>query len=359
VTPAHPLMMESLLRHMVELTGQRDHHLLDVAVISALQEMVGASQVRVLDIFRVGDKAMMRPRAWIMHGKVIAIDESTAHQHADTELEQYPVLVDCIARQGGRAEETGPDGEHILWVPIWQNEIATACLQISGLTAVAPATLHVMEGILSVYRNYQNLLDYSERDSLTGLLNRRTFDEKFSRMVACSTPADSALASTTERRHPNDIEGQWLAVVDIDHFKRVNDQFGHLYGDEVLILVANLLRSSFRTQDRVFRFGGEEFVILLRSVSLADARTAFERLRANIEEHHFPQLGTITVSIGFVSISSSTPVVILGHADQALYFGKSNGRNQVCFYDELVLRGQLHSEVINDHVEFFFDDHPG
>lgn len=349
-------MMESLLRHMVELTGQRDHHLLDVAVISALQDMVAASQVRMLDIFRVGDEAMMRPRTWITNGIVSTIDDSTTDHHSDVPLTHYPVLSDCIARQGGRVEETGPDGEHILWVPIWQNDIATACLQITGIATVAPATLHMMEGILSVYRNYQHLLDYSERDSLTGLLNRRTFDEKFSRMATFNKANDDQLTPTVERRHPNDIEGQWLAVVDIDHFKRVNDRFGHLYGDEVLILVANLLRSSFRTQDRVFRFGGEEFVILLRSVSLTDARSAFERLRTNIEEHHFPQLGTITVSIGFVSISSSTPVVILGHADQALYYGKTNGRNQVCFYDELVLRGQLHAEVRNDHVEFFFDN---
>ncbi|MDY7573239.1 GGDEF domain-containing protein [Actimicrobium sp. CCI2.3] len=348
--------MESLLRHMVELTGQRDHNLLDVAIISALQEMVGASQVRMMDIFRTGDEALVRARAWITNGTVTTIDESTADHRNDTPLTHYPVLLECIAHQGGRVEEIGSDGETILWVPIWQNDIATACLQITGTTTVAPAALHVMEGILSVYRNYQNLLDYSERDSLTGLLNRRTFDEKFSRMASSQTVPDSHALPNVDRRHPNDVEGQWLAVVDIDHFKRVNDQFGHLYGDEVLILVANLLRSSFRTQDLVFRFGGEEFVILLRSVSLNDASSAFERLRANIEEHYFPQLGTITVSIGFVSINSSTPVVILGHADQALYYGKSNGRNQVCFYDELVRRGQLHSEVINDHVEFFFDN---
>ncbi len=349
-------MMESLLRHMVELTGQRDHNLLDVAVISALQEMVGASQVRMIDIFRVGDEAMMRPRAWIANGTVTTIDDSITDHRSDTPLTHYPALLDCIANQGGRVEEIGPDGETILWVPIWQNDIATACLHITGNATVAPAALHVMDGILSVYRNYQNLLDYSERDSLTGLLNRRTFDEKFSRMATSQNVQDSHLAPTVDRRHPNDVEGQWLAVVDIDHFKRVNDQFGHLYGDEVLILVANLLRSSFRTQDLVFRFGGEEFVILLRSVSLTDASSAFERLRTNIEEHYFPQLGTITVSIGFVSINTSTPVVILGHADQALYYGKSHGRNQVCFYDELVRRGQLHSEVINDHVEFFFDN---
>uniref|UniRef100_UPI00321BD345 GGDEF domain-containing protein n=1 Tax=Escherichia coli TaxID=562 RepID=UPI00321BD345 len=86
-----------------------------------------------------------------------------------------------------------------------------------------------------VYRNYQNILDYSERDSLTGLLNRKTFDEKFSRLLAANVP-DAAPQDQQERRLPSSPEiGQWLAVVDIDHFKRVNDQFGHLYGDEVLI----------------------------------------------------------------------------------------------------------------------------
>jgi len=121
----------------------------------------------------------------------------------------------------------------------------------------------------------------------------------------------------------------------------------------VLILVANLLRSSFRSQDRVFRFGGEEFVVLLRSTTLEDARKIFERFRANVEQHDFPQVGTVTVSVGFASISSESPVVILGHADQALYYAKANGRNRVCFYDELVKSGQLHSEVSNDTVEFF------
>ena len=135
--------------------------------------------------------------------------------------------------------------------------------------------LQVMEGILSVYRNYQSLLDYSERDSLTGLLNRKTFDEKFARMVN-ARPSDSVARDDNERRHHAETKSQWLAVIDIDHFKRVNDQFGHLYGDEVLILVANVLRTSFRAQDRVFRFGGEEFVVLLRSATLADAQMVFE-----------------------------------------------------------------------------------
>lgn len=357
--PAAPQMMESLLKHMVELTGHRDHNLLDVSVISALHELVGASQARVLEIFKVRGEAMVRPRVWITDGKVVSLDERAAVDLGGESMTLYPGLLDCIARRESSSEEICPDQSRILWVPMWQNEIATACLQISSPTPFAPNILHVMEGILSVYRNYQNLLDYSERDSLTGLLNRKTFDEKFSRMVSFNTMPETQLPGVTEddeRRRSNEIRSQWLAVVDIDHFKRVNDQFGHLYGDEVLILVANLLRSSFRSQDRVFRFGGEEFVILLRSSTLVDARKAFERFRANVEAHAFPQVGTVTVSLGFVSISAETPVVILGHADQALYHGKTHGRNQVCFYDELVSEGLLQSEVANDSVEFFFDD---
>ena len=359
VNLSSPPMMESLLKHMVDLTGHRDHNLLDVSVISALHDLTGASQARVLEIFKVRGEAMVRPRVWINDDQVVSLDETASADAGGESMTLYPDLLGCIARREISFEEIREDQSRILWVPIWQNEIATACLQISSPTAFSANTLHVMKGILSVYRNYQNLLDYSERDSLTGLLNRKTFDEKFSRMVSFNTIPETQLPGASEddeRRRINETRSQWLAVVDIDHFKRVNDQFGHLYGDEVLILVANLLRSSFRSQDRVFRFGGEEFVILLRSSTLDDARKAFERFRSNVEAHSFPQVGTVTVSVGFVSITAETPVVILGHADQALYHGKTHGRNQVCFYDELVSQGLLQSEVSNESVEFFFDD---
>jgi diguanylate cyclase (GGDEF)-like protein len=143
-------------------------------------------------------------------------------------------------------------------------------------------------------------------------------------------------------------------VGDVHHFKAVNDRFGHLYGDEVLILIANLLQSSFRSQDRVFRFGGEEFVVLLRSTNLENAQRIIDRFRINVASHVFPQVGTVTVSVGFVSISAyESPVMILGHADQALYFAKSNGRNQACHYDQLVSGGQLRAVASNDTAEFF------
>ena len=347
--------METLLKCLVDITCQRDHALLDSSVASALHELVGASQVRVHELYRFRDKWLMRPRAWLKDGKAVSMEESLgAENHPGEPINTYPALADCIKQHKNCIEEITPAGDRVLWLPVWHNDKVNTCIEVTNPTPYNSSTQHVMESILCIYRNYQSILDYSERDSLTGLLNRKTFDEKFSKMLTTALPA-STPQNQPERRNARVEQeiGHWRAVVDIDHFKRVNDQFGHLYGDEVLLLVANLLRNSFRTQDRVFRFGGEEFVVLLRSAPLEDARKIFERFRGNVEQHVFPQVGKVTVSVGFVRIANESPVVILGHADQALYYAKENGRNRVCHYDELVSTGQLHSEVSNDTVEFF------
>lgn len=351
------MMMGSLLDHLVEITGHRDHDLLDVSVMTALLNMVGVKHARVLELFQSRGDLLIRPRIWISDGKVQTVDEDS--EQAGEPIVMFPGLVNCIAQRKNRMEEARADGQHALWIPIWQNDKVSTCLEIVNDTPLSTQMLQVMEGILSVYRNYQSLLDYSERDSLTGLLNRKTFDEKFARMIYARSSDQASTLSEGERRQQADLKSQWMAVIDIDHFKRVNDVFGHLYGDEVLILVANVLRSSFRSQDRVFRFGGEEFVVLLRSATLADAQMVFERFRENVAQYAFPQIGQITVSVGFASISQETPVVILGHADQALYYAKDHGRNQVCYYDALLDQGLLHADKKVESVEFFFDEPTG
>jgi diguanylate cyclase (GGDEF)-like protein len=348
-------MIDKLLKHMVTMTGHRDQALLDASIIAALQELVGATRLRALEIYKHDHELYLRQRVWLANGVLESIDEQQLWEQEGEPVSRYPALATCIAERKLQAEQKTDDGQYMLWLPVWLNDRITACMELTNTKPYAPHAMHMIEGILSVYRNYQTLLDYSERDSLTGLLNRKTFDERFVRMVSnIAEQDDSEDANQPERRQAH-APAHWLAVVDIDHFKRVNDQFGHLYGDEVLILVANRLRSSFRAQDKVFRFGGEEFVILLRSTTLEDAQRTFERFRKNIEEHEFPQVGTVTVSIGFASISEQTPVVILGHADQALYYAKANGRNRVCHYDYLVKHGMLLSETSNEAVEFFFD----
>lgn len=347
-------MMESLLKHLVELTSHRDHIRLDVSVISALQQLVDAQQARALEIFKFRDQLFLRPRVWIEGGNIVSSEANPEVEHSGEPLSNYPLLRLGIEQRATSIESITADGSHLLWLPIWLNDKISSCLEITSATPFSTNALQLIQGILSIYQNYQSLLDYSERDSLTGLLNRKTFDENFTRMVSSSgNPPLPLPAQDPDRRLHAEHHEQWLGVIDIDYFKRVNDRFGHLYGDEVLLLIANQLRSSFRAQDRIFRFGGEEFVVLLRSATLADACNIFSRFRMNVEKYPFPQVGQVTVSIGFAKISQQTPVVILGHADQALYYAKTHGRNQVCHYDELVASGELHSQVTNDSVEFF------
>jgi len=347
-------MKNALLKHVVDLTGHRDHRLLDISILSAVRELAGAQRARMLGMYSFKGKMFLRSRAWIADGNIVAADEIQAAELPEEALDQYPELAECIDTRSNCVQTINCAGEHLLWLPIWLNDNVSACLEISRTTPYSHKTLDVIEGILSVYRNFQNLLDYSERDSLTGLLNRKTFDENFSKIQSSGSLQLAVPLTQVERRTSAETKEQWLAVVDIDHFKNVNDQFGHLYGDEVLILVANLMKSSFRSLDRIFRFGGEEFVVLIRSATCENAHMIAERFRRNVEDYVFPQVGKITVSIGYTSFQpNESPVVILGHADQALYYAKEHGRNQACHYGELVDNGLLHAEVSNDSVEFF------
>jgi diguanylate cyclase (GGDEF)-like protein len=139
-------------------------------------------------------------------------------------------------------------------------------------------------------------------------------------------------------------------VVDIDHFKRVNDTFGHVYGDEVLVLVAGILKRGFRDQDRVFRFGGEEFAVLLADVTPGQAERALERFRACVEEARFPQVGRVTVSIGVTTIvPDETGLEAFGRADEALYMAKNDGRNRLRRYETLIAQGRIFKKP--KHVE--------
>jgi len=127
-----------------------------------------------------------------------------------------------------------------------------------------------------------------------------------------------------------------LGAMDIDHFKRVNDTYGHLYGDEVLLHFAQLMERHFRYTDFLFRFGGEEFIVLLTNTDATGARRALERFRQIVSEFDFPSVGQVTVSIGFTRIEPETlPTTLVDWSDRALYYAKEHGRNQVVHYADI------------------------
>ncbi|MDP3535396.1 MAG: sensor domain-containing diguanylate cyclase, partial [Halomonas sp.] len=151
-------------------------------------------------------------------------------------------------------------------------------------------------------------------DHLTGIYNRKRFDEE----------VDKALA----RRRRSGVNTA-LILLDIDHFKLVNDTYGHDVGDQVLIDITRLLQRHLRVQDLLARWGGEEFVMLLPDTTLADGCQLAERLRQLIAEHTF-SAGAITASLGVTLLhADDTPSQCIKRLDLALYQAKRAGRNQV------------------------------
>ena len=133
-------------------------------------------------------------------------------------------------------------------------------------------------------------------------------------------------------------------MLDIDHFKVVNDTHGHVVGDEILLLVSRMVADCFRKSDLVYRYGGEEFLAITSAASEADVLDVMERVRLRIEGHRFPQVGKVTISIGVARIDAQYSAhEIIARADRTLYQAKRDGRNRAYCYDLLQSEGALPS----------------
>ena len=171
-------------------------------------------------------------------------------------------------------------------------------------------------------------------DPLTGLNNRRALDETLQSMTALQTRYGKLFS---------------LILIDIDHFKKINDERGHLQGDQILQQVSDVFRDCVRETDMVTRFGGEEFVVVAPETDVNESCVVAERIRENIE----CRLG-ITVSCGVaMGITGETPEELIARADSALYSAKASGRNSVYSHtgDEIevvVVQGEAVAEFITD-----------
>ena len=118
--------------------------------------------------------------------------------------------------------------------------------------------------------------------------------------------------------------------MDIDHFKKINDTYGHLAGDQVLVSLATFISESIRSKDIFARWGGEEFILILQSEDIEAATELGRRLLARVEEKEFEVVGHITISIGVTSYSpGDSPMEVVLRADEALYHSKNKGRNRI------------------------------
>jgi len=196
-----------------------------------------------------------------------------------------------------------------------------------------PAFILLMGKVQRLYRSlYQasrkikNIQEDAKRDTLVGCFNRRY-----------------VLAALEEQKQLADETGipLCMAVLDLDHFKRINDDLGHLGGDEVLRTFSRIAQQGVRGGDVFGRYGGEEFLLIFPGTSLLPALNTCERIRAQVENHAWSALlrGRVTVSIGVTQyVLGESMLEFFSRADTAMYMAKEGGRNQVVV-EEPVVRG--------------------
>lgn len=317
------------------LTTQREGHKLCAAMGKIINELTGAHYIK-------------------LH---IANDSSNELSNSDSGTDEEGNILSCslseddfkiIDKIDPKAfNPKGPflkQGNYTV-VPLYSDQSILGMILFD--TDVPEENKALLRMTLRVFINQYTLINYCMKDALTGLFNRQAFDKIMKRLIDGQ--------DMPHRRH-NDTSGNWFfAMVDIDHFKQINDRFGHVYGDEVLLLFSRIMNQSFREDDLLFRYGGEEFAIALRNVDEDTSNLALERLRKNVEQYDFPQVGKVTISIGYTSIKENNMIAsITDAADKALYFAKEHGRNQIWNYDQLIQNGSIAvSDYASEDVELF------
>ena len=215
--------------------------------------------------------------------------------------------------------DEGPMGVLVLGARaanVFGQQIQTMLELIAGQVAIK----------LDLGRAHETIREMAMVDGMTGLKNHRTFQQAFDTMLERAS------------RRQDDL---CMMLMDIDHFKRLNDTYGHPFGDEVLKQVAAVLGSAARKVDLAARYGGEEFALLIEDAELASSRMIAERVRAEVEALRFQHdsMGevSVTISMGIACYPEhgQTKDELVANADQALYLAKQSGRNRVCDWSEL------------------------
>jgi diguanylate cyclase (GGDEF)-like protein len=175
--------------------------------------------------------------------------------------------------------------------------------------------LIIFDDITKEFEKMTELEEKASTDSLTKLFNRGKFNDILAKEIDLRNDTLSALS---------------LLFIDIDHFKAVNDAFGHDVGDEVLVELANILKSSTRTSDTISRWGGEEFAITLQSTNSSQASEIAQKIRAKVENYTFKSAGKLTISVGVTEYKDKEDRdKFIKRVDEALYEAKESGRNKI------------------------------
>jgi diguanylate cyclase (GGDEF)-like protein len=334
-------MESKILQSVIEITKQRNLDSMESSLVATLAELLPATYICILKSIKEKNLSCAEEVA------CLSIDYEKKDPYiwnVDSNIIQTDEHFDACTKNATIVSYKHIDGLTRHLFPISEDSQAIGCIVIDSHEDLSPH-MELIEGFTKIYENYMIVFNESERDKLTGLFNRRTFDNKLSKLFKTQrhrTHQQGCSLQAQDRRLIGKKDTAWLIITDIDHFKRVNDTYGHIYGDEVILTISQIMKSCFRNSDLLFRVGGEEFVILLGPAPQDIAEGLIERFLKSVEDHNFSDIGTVTVSAGYTQITEKDyPPDVLECADKALYYAKEHGRNCSYYYDELVERGEI------------------
>ncbi|MBP1850958.1 diguanylate cyclase [Rhizobium halophytocola] len=284
------------------------------------------SQVTQADLDALGEAYFARPQSVVVegiHGRISDELENLLHmlKQEQTSLDSYHRVLGETYRRITSKSNTSAD---ILRNAITILTEATDRKKQQGETTANKITRRSQE-MDKVRQELDEYKRIANTDSLTRLANRRAFDERLALVY-------SAVQDGRPRA---------LILLDIDHFKRINDSYGHPVGDKILATVASVLRANVRRDSFIARTGGEEFAIIIEGIGADEVLCLCERIRLSLETTQFKNskagynYGPITISLGYCMASQAQgDSDLYGRADIALYRAKQEGRNRTCAFEE-------------------------
>ena len=331
---------DTVLNKLVNLTRERDAAVLELSLAKALFDLITTlypCSAKPVLIYHIVD---IRKQFF----SSTSIGKETNEDKITTSL--VSTLTHCFKSGEGCIYEHADEPRASLYPLKTGDGNTVAIIAIEDL--VCDSHLHSsICMLLQIYQNFTQLIRDNEHDTLTGLLNRKSFEYKINKVI---TQIQCKFRRNNDK--PNQL--YYLAIFDIDHFKRVNDQYGHLIGDEVLLIFSQLMKQTFRGSDPLFRFGGEEFIGIFECSNTQDIHNVLNRFREKIGNFDFPQVGKVTISSGYTEIAPfDISSQLIDRADLALYYAKNNGRNRSCHYEQLVSAGALQENKKEGEIELF------
>ncbi|MDH5631692.1 MAG: GGDEF domain-containing protein [Gammaproteobacteria bacterium] len=334
MTDSTLLTLEEQLQALARLSGQHR----EVPLIRSLLEILGllapVSGVKYYQLANaLGDHEFGRHNvasAWVYD----ALDPPTMGQP----LKSLPSLSEATV-SGERRQMRSSGGHSLDVIPVRGSRYIVGLLVLDW-REVDPSMHNFVHSLIMLCGNMLTLIFSKEREALTSLYNRQSFEERLHALL------DYVGASNEELK-------VCFALIDIDDFAGVNEKLGHLLGDEVLVHVSQVMNRSFRFYDLLCRFGGGQFVAVMRDTDIDGAACVVERFRTTIEAYHFPQVGKKTVSVGLVQVCAHELMPsILDRARAALSAAHEAGGNQVEVFQPSI-RVNIPQAAVGGDVELF------